>query len=110
MVGSYVDKEIGKDNYKTGNSRDQLARTKDGSHIKPFRTYIHPSWDPSKFSGAPLFMNVQDDSETTNISKEFVENHTISEVYSVNGIKQNELKKGINIVRMKDGSTKKIIK
>lgn len=34
---------------------------------------------------------------------------TVVGIYSINGMKQNDLKPGINIIKMSDGSTKKII-
>lgn len=38
------------------------------------------------------------------------DNAQATAIYDVNGVRQNSLTKGINIVKMSDGTTKKIIK
>lgn len=42
--------------------------------------------------------------------KPATDNAEATAIYDVNGVRQNSLTKGINIVKMSDGTTKKIIK
>ena len=46
--------------------------------------------------------------ETTAISSVESDQNNVTEIYNVNGIKQTSTKQGLNIVKMADGSAKKI--
>lgn len=55
------------------------------------------------------FNNITDDSQTAINSTVIGKQNAIETIYSINGEKQVRLSKGINIVRMKDGTIKKVM-
>lgn len=113
IKGSYQEELIGIGYYKPGNAYLTVAPTKASSTVKPFRAYIDAPWDPNKPApwDSPKIHSISIiDSETTAISETDMQNCAISEIYSVDGTKLDELKKGVNIVRMQNGTTRKIMK
>ncbi|MCQ2254452.1 MAG: hypothetical protein MJZ29_03070 [Bacteroidaceae bacterium] len=117
LVGSYVETKItGPYKYKVGEGKLVHAFDDGRSHVFPFRAYLDPqqNYTPQSFDlddPQSLTIAIKDpEDETTAVSSASIESHIISEVFNINGVKQSELKKGVNIVRMSDGSIKKIIK
>ena len=76
-----------------------------------FSTYAGEDGDKAKLTGIleeiKNFLNTPTGIETI---KPATGNAQATAIYDVNGVRQNNLTKGINIVKMSDGTTKKIIK
>ena len=76
-----------------------------------FSTYAGEDGDKVKLTGIleeiKNFLNTPTGIETI---KPATGNAQATTIYDVNGVRKNNLTKGINIVKMSDGTTKKIIK
>lgn len=86
--------------------KEVLTKVSDAGHS--FATY---DGDKAKLTGIldeiKNFLNTPTGIETI---KPATDNAEATAIYDVNGVRQNSLTKGINIVKMSDGTTKKIIK
>ena len=72
--------------------------------VCPFR-----AWLDGTSANAPAKLNMRIDGSTTGIDAIDALNDAEAEYYDLSGKRLNELQKGVNIVRMKSGKTKKII-
>lgn len=89
--------------------KEVLAQVSSANHS--FDTYEGDNGD--KVTLANIIKEVEDFLNTTTgieTIKPATSNAETTAIYDVNGIRQNSLTKGINIVKMSDGTTKKIIK
>lgn len=78
-----------------------------GVKVKPFR-----AWLSGTFANAPAQLSMRIDDNTTGINAAEVLdalNDAEAEYYDLSGKRLDEPQKGVNIVRMKSGKTKKII-
>ena len=82
---------------------------KDASMI-PYRWYIKPEANGSNDGYAkPTFVFVEDDTPTEISMPNTDDINRINGYYSINGIRLERPMKGLNIIRMKDGNTRKVI-
>ena len=82
---------------------------KDASMI-PYRWYIKPEANGSNDGYAkPTFVFVEDDTPTEISMPNTDDINRINGYYSVNGIRLEKPMKGLTIIKMKDGSTRKVI-
>lgn len=89
--------------------KEVLAQVSSANHS--FDTYEGDNGD--KVTLANIIKEVEDFLNTTTgieTIKPATDNAEATAIYDVNGVRQNSLTKGINIVKMSDGTTKKIIK
>lgn len=75
--------------------------------VNPFRAYL-TSTTPLTPLGAKLRLQFGDE-ETTAIETLTGENNAVEAIYNANGVLQNGLQKGLNIVKMQNGKTVKVI-
>ena len=75
-----------------------------GVKVKPFR-----AWLDGTSANAPAKLNMRIDGSTTGIDAIDALNDAEAEYYDLSGKRLDEPQKGVNIVRMKSGKTKKII-
>ena len=75
-----------------------------GVKVKPFR-----AWLDGTSANAPAQLSMRIDGSTTGIDAIDALNDAEAEYYDLSGKRLNEPQKGVNIVRMKSGKTKKII-
>lgn len=106
-VDSYLTNEkVEKDESLLAKIKEVLTKVSDAGHS--FATY---DGDKAKLTGIldeiKNFLNTPTGIETI---KPATSNAQATAIYDVNGVRQNSLTKGINIVKMSDGTTKKIIK
>lgn len=106
-VDSYLTNEkVEKDESLLAKIKEVLTKVSDAGHS--FATY---DGDKAKLTGIldeiKNFLNTPTGIETI---KPATDNAEATAIYDVNGVRQNSLTKGINIVKMSDGTTKKIIK
>lgn len=78
--------------------------TKNNVTVSPQRAYFI-----SNDKATAKVLSIVEDGETTGISSAETSEPTIVGIYTVGGTKTDNLEKGINIVKMSDGTTKKII-
>ena len=106
-VDSYLTNEkVEKDESLLAKIKEVLTKVSDAGHS--FATY---DGDKAKLTNIldeiKNFLNTPTGIETI---KPATDNAQATAIYDVNGVRQNSLTKGINIVKMSDGTTKKIIK
>lgn len=106
-VDSYLTNEkVEKEETLIAKIKEILTTVSDAGHT--FSTY---DGDKAKLTGIleeiKNFLNTPTGIETI---KPATGNTQATAIYDVNGVRQNSLTKGINIVKMSDGTTKKIIK
>ena len=92
---------------------DKFYKASAALTLYPHRVTFHGAWTKSGTSGEAQFYNINtvSDSETITAIEAADLRHTRSvaaEVYDVAGRRQPEMVKGLNIVRMKDGSVRKV--
>ena len=75
-----------------------------GAKVSPFR-----AWLDGTSANAPAQLSMRIDGSTTGIDAIDAINDAEAEYYDLSGKRLDELQKGVNIVRMKSGKTKKII-
>ena len=75
-----------------------------GVKVRPFR-----AWLDGTSANAPAKLNMRIDGSTTGIDAIDALNDAEAEYYDLSGKRLDEPQKGVNIVRMKSGKTKKII-
>lgn len=105
-VDSYLTNEkVEKDESLLAKIKEVLTKVSDVGHS--FATY---DGDKAKLTNIldeiKNFLNTPTGIETIKPT----DNAQATAIYDVNGVRQNSLTKGINIVKMSDGTTKKIIK
>lgn len=104
LTGTYTSMSIQPDTYYVLHS-GSIVKTSNASGYKlaPMR------WYASTTNGANIKLRViGEDGETTEIVDATMDSD-VNAVYSANGVRQQSLRKGVNIVRMSDGTTKKIM-
>ena len=82
----------------------QNSESVKGVKVKPFR-----AWLEGTSANAPARLSMRIDDNTTGINAIDALNDTEAEYYDLSGKRLDEPQKGVNIVRMKSGKTKKII-
>ena len=77
-----------------------------GVKVGPFRAWLNGN---GTSANAPAQLSMRIDGSTTGIDALDALNDAEAEYYDLSGKRLNELQRGVNIVRMKSGKTKKII-
>lgn len=101
LKGSYVTAAIGADKYKLNSAGTAFAKTTAGANIYPFRAYVDAPAGAKELTF--------DFGGETGISDVLNALNGTHEVYDLNGRKQERLQKGVNVVKMANGETKKIV-
>lgn len=104
FIGTYVPGFVPQGDYFISNNLFYYAV--DGTNtIKGYRAYL--SVDPSvKINGVRFFT---DDDWVLGMDKTVSEPVTVKEIYNLNGVRLDKPVKGVNILKMSDGTVKKII-
>lgn len=84
------------------------AESGKGNKIKGFRAYfkVTPKTAEARMALRSLSMRTSEETDIENVAEEEV---TVIGIYDVNGIRLSEMKPGINILRMNNGTTKKVM-
>ena len=108
MYGTYSTLVInsGENANAYGFTGDALKRNTGNMTVKPFRAYLTKSSD---VGGAKDYLNVLFGGEVTGIERNEFSPEGITEIFSLDGKKHDCLQKGMNIVKMNNGSIKKIV-
>lgn len=75
--------------------------------LSPYSCYLE--LDQPLSSGAKVLTFSFDDEASTAINETSASDNTVKGIYTIDGIKTNTMHKGINIIRMADGSVRKIM-
>lgn len=84
------------------------AMSADGSKILGYAFYADDFYDET--SGAYFLTYIIDQDSTGSAVGELGSSSSLGTIYSLDGVRQSEMKNGLNIVRMADGSVRKVIK
>ena len=98
-----IDVTADDDNYY-GISNNQFVKANKSLTVKPFRAYITTSGN----AASKLRIDIAG-GEASAISALTSAANTVAGIYGANGTRQNSLTKGLNIVKMSDGSVQKIM-
>ena len=108
LTGVYVATQLADDDYFISKNKFWLAgdlTNSDGVKVAPFRAYLH-----STLAGAKArSLSISIDEEVTAINALNAITEGTAECYDMNGRKLNGLQKGVNIVKMSNGKTQKVI-
>jgi len=104
FVGSYVPTDIPEGAIFISDNKFYVS--KGTSKIKGYRGYIVPG---KKAAEARTFSMRTRGGESTDIESANNEEATVVGIYDINGVKLNEIQDGLNILRMSDGTTIKIM-
>ena len=104
LKGSYVTETIGAGKYKLNSTGTAFGQTTEAATIKPFRAYVE-----AEGSAKELTLNFGGETgiESLILHPSSVISHP-SSVYDLQG-RKTTLRKGINIVKMANGETRKIV-
>lgn len=105
LVGVYEEETVPQGNYVLQKQTDEIMLYKVNSNDVKLKAY-HAYLDGSKAKDAKLRLIFSD--ETTGISS-IGEESSISAIYSASGVKFDTMQKGLNIIKMSDGSVKKVM-
>lgn len=110
MHGNYSTIEINSENSEYnayGFTGNELRRNAGTMTVKPFRAYFTTPKDNN--TTAKDYLNVIFGGEVTGIERNEFSPEGITEIFSLDGKKHDCLQKGMNIVKMNNGSIKKIV-
>lgn len=109
MLGMYIKARTGEGYYKLDGTGTKFEHTTATSTCTPFRSYVSIDKD-NPFGAKPSVLDVVWGDDVTSIdSVSATKSAFISNIYSVSGAEQNSLKAGVNVVKMNDGSVRKVI-
>ena len=114
LIGSFQEQTILASNYVGQNiyaiSNDKFVQATESITLKPFRAFFLHT--PSTTGAAPARLSLgfaTDSEEATAIQRLTGQSATVVGIYSTGGARQASLQKGINIVRLADGTTQKVM-
>lgn len=101
LKGSYTTTTIEAGKYKLNSAGTAFAKTTAGANIYPFRAYVD-----APAGAKELTFDFGGETAISDVLNALNGTH---EVYDLNGRKQERLQKGVNIVKLANGETKKIV-
>lgn len=104
MTGTYIKAVKTAADNAYGFSGGQLYKNTGNMTVNPFRAYF-----TTASSNAKAVMDVEFGNTPTAINNLENGSFEFNEVYNLNGVRQNSLQNGVNIVKMANGKTMKII-
>lgn len=108
-----VDETTGEISYTTAETTEPVVgfyKVKDDAGIKAHKAYIRVDANNEFAVKAYIFSFSDEDLTPTAVRQiETAEEATVVGIYSLDGARQNQLQRGINIIRLSDGSVKKIL-
>ena len=107
--GTYWTKEVNSGYVISKNSFWNVADLMSSNHVKGVKVNPFRAWLDGTSAKAPARLSMRIDGSTTGIDAIDALNDAEAEYYDLSGKRLDEPQKGVNIVRMKSGKTKKII-
>ena len=107
--GTYWTKEVNSGYVISKNSFWNVEELKNSSSVKGVKVNPFRAWIDGTSANAPAQFSMRIDDSTTGINAIDALNDAEADYYDLSGKRLNEPQRGVNIVRMKSGKTKKII-
>ena len=107
--GTYWTKEVNSGYVISKNSFWNVEELKNSTSVNGVKVRPFRAWLDGTSAKAPAQLSMRIDGSTTGIDAIDALNDTATEYYDLSGKRLDEPQKGVNIVRMKSGKTKKII-
>ena len=107
--GTYTTKEVNSGYVISKDCFWNVAELMSSNHVKGAKVSPFRAWLSSTSANAPAQLSMRIDGSTTGINAIDALNDAEAEYYDLSGKRLDELQRGVNIVRMKSGKTKKII-
>ena len=107
--GTYWTKDVNSGYVISKNSFWNVEELKNSSSVKGVKVRPFRAWLDGTSANAPAKLSMRIDGSTTGIDAIDALNDAEAEYYDLSGKRLDEPQKGVNIVRMKSGKTKKII-
>ena len=107
--GTYWTKEVNSGYVISKNSFWNVEELKTSSSVKGVKVGPFRAWLDGTSANAPAQLSMRIDGSTTGINAIDTLNDAEAEYYDLSGKRLDEPQRGVNIVRMKSGKTKKII-
>ena len=107
--GTYWTEEVNSGYVISKNSFWNVEELKNSSSVKGVKVNPFRTWLDGTSAKAPARLSMRIDGSTTGIDAIDALNDAEAEYYDLSGKRLDEPQKGVNIVRMKSGKTKKII-
>ena len=107
--GTYWTKEVNSGYVISKNSFWNVEELKNSSSVKGVKVNPFRAWLDGTSANAPAQLSMRIDDSTTGIDAIDALNDAEAEYYDLSGKRLDEPQRGVNIVRMKSGKTKKII-
>ena len=107
--GTYWTKDVNSGYVISKNSFWNVEELKNSSSVKGVKVRPFRAWLDGTSANAPAKLSMRIDGSTTGIDAIDALNDAEAEYYDLSGKRLDEPQRGVNIVRMKSGKTKKII-
>ena len=107
--GTYWTKEVNSGYVISKNCFWNVAELMSSNHVKGVKVNPFRTWLDGTSAKAPARLSMRIDGSTTGIDAIDALNDAEAEYYDLSGKRLDEPQRGVNIVRMKSGKTKKII-
>ncbi len=107
--GTYTTKEVNSGYVISKDCFWNVAELMSSNHVKGAKVSPFRAWLSSTSANAPAQLSMRIDGSTTGINAIDALNDAEAEYYDLSGKRLVEPQRGVNIVRMKSGKTKKII-
>ena len=107
--GTYWTKEVNSGYVISKNSFWNVEELKNSTSVNGVKVRPFRAWLSGTFANAPARLSMRIDGSTTGIDAIDALNDAEAEYYDLSGKRLDEPQRGVNIVRMKSGKTKKII-
>ena len=107
--GTYTTKEVNSGYVISKNSFWNVEELKNSTSVKGAKVGPFRAWLDGTSSNAPAQLSMRIDGSTTGINAIDALNDAEAEYYDLSGKRLDEPQRGVNIVRMKSGKTKKIV-
>ena len=107
--GTYTTKEVNSGYVISKDCFWNVAELMSSKHVKGAKVGPFRAWLSSTSANAPAQLSMRIDGSTTGINAIDALNDAEAEYYDLSGKRLDEPQRGVNIVRMKSGKTKKII-
>ena len=107
--GTYTTKEVNSGYVISKDCFWNVAELMSSNHVKGAKVSPFRAWLDGTSANAPAQLSMRIDGSTTGINAIDALNDAEAEYYDLSGKRLDEPQRGVNIVRMKSGKTKKII-
>lgn len=111
LIGVYAPQNIPTYSYFiSSNKFYRSVNTSNPDKIKSYRAFITPIGNSANARSIGYRIIGRDGEEgATQIDEQVAEEATVGSIYTINGMRINEMQQGVNILQMSDGTTMKVV-